>query len=227
MKSWSLASFHIYSSVSFAIPRSCVCPKARLSDAGDQQSRYPTTNSFAHIAAIRELGVFPASLIPLTNSHSFLPPCFTAILYVMASKSGGILESSPVSTKVLKRDRSSFMTLPNMSAKPLSINLRHHVLFIPTDRRNRNRVRPHFGSARVFSGRIIESQTFYEGSVHILYERISINPVDRSGVLLPGRLPSRTRCRGRALPGFPTKCSSHGRSRQKCYARPSLFSPPS
>ena len=34
----------------------------------------------AHIAAIREVGVFPASLMALTNSHCSLPPCLTAIL---------------------------------------------------------------------------------------------------------------------------------------------------
>lgn len=37
-------------------------------------------NSLAHIAAIREVGVFPASLMPLTNSHCSLPPYLTAIL---------------------------------------------------------------------------------------------------------------------------------------------------
>lgn len=73
------------------------------------------------------------------------------------------------------------ITLPNPSAKPPSIRLYHHVLFGPTDRCNRNRVRSHFGDARVFFGRILESQAFHEGPVHILYKRTSINPVDRSG----------------------------------------------
>ena len=46
---------------------------------GISESKIVTTNRFSHIAAMREVGVFPASLMPLTNSHCSLPPCLTTI----------------------------------------------------------------------------------------------------------------------------------------------------
>jgi hypothetical protein len=92
---------------------------------------------------------------------------------VISSKSGGILESSPVLTRWLKRDWSSLITLQEVSEKPPRVRLRGYALSVALNRRNIDYLRPQFDGARVLPSRILEAQTLYKGPVHILLGGIS------------------------------------------------------
>jgi len=46
---------------------------------------------------------------------------------------------------------------------------KNRALFIATDSRNCNRLRPQFGGAGVFPSRVLEAQTLHERPVHLLY----------------------------------------------------------
>ena len=52
-----------------------------------------------------------------------------------------------------------------------------HALFITTDSRGSNRLRPQFGSTRVFPSRVLEAQTLHERPIHLLDG--GVNEIDK------------------------------------------------
>jgi len=61
------------------------------------------------------------------------------------------------------------MTLQKILGKPSAGASKVHVLFVTTDSRNGDCLRPQFCSAGVFPSRILEAQAFHEWSECLLY----------------------------------------------------------